>query len=800
MRIAEIIINLPTRSITQPFSYSIPEELCFLAAGWRVIVPFGNQEAEGYVLSTREGSTNGLKPVKSALDDFPWFDSAMIHLSDWLAGYYLCTLAEAMRLFVPGKKGIKTEQYYRVANNCNLPACDLFEDSLSILTFITTKQPVNRTALLRQFGTGILTKLNLLVTSGAVISTAQTKTREQTHFTEEYRLADPASVLESLPNYSKRPAQRRLLELLLERESITKELLKQLNMPTASLQKLIHSGLLTCSQIPQLRNSYADRDSYAAKRKVLSTEQTNCLMQIEAAIAGKRFKTFLLHGITGSGKTEIYIEATERTRQQGRQVIVLVPEIALTGQIVDRFRSRFGNDVVVFHSKLSLPERYDAWRRLRENLSGIAIGARSAIFAPMTELGLVVIDEEHEFTYKQEETPRYHARDVAIRRATLANATILLGSATPSIDSYHNALSGEYTLLELTTRADGAVLPKVEVVDMREEMTRGRRSVISEPLAALLQETIQRGEQAIVLLNRRGHSTFLLCRECGHVMRCRHCAVSLVYHAEDQSLRCHYCRRPEQVPDTCPACQSRYIRYFGAGTQKAEEELRRLLPDARLLRMDQDTTGGRFATDRMLKSFHDGQYDILLGTQMVAKGHDIPNVTAVGILAADTTLNLPDFRAAEKTFSLITQAAGRAGRGQKSGSVIIQTYTPEHYAVQAGTAQDYRQFFLSEVEFRRCLNYPPFLSLIRCTLSSEIESTARRDAEALTAALNIAFPDSGVELLGPYPSTIAKVKDVFRMNILIKVNSSLDIKKRLSQLPQLTKSGVTIDVDPYNML
>ncbi|KYZ77211.1 primosomal protein N' [Anaerosporomusa subterranea] len=800
MKIGEIIINVPTRSLQQAFSYIIPPELDFLAPGWRVIVPFGNREAEGFIIATRDGDPAELKQVKTALDNFPWFDDSMLQLAQWLSDYYLCTLAEALRLFVPGKKGIKTQQLYHL-NSCDpMPTSEVFDGSLSLIAFIGAKQPVDRDALVRRFGLDILSKLQLLVNRKLVVIDSQAKTRQQSRFVQEYCLADPALARQSLPEYVKRPAQRRVLETLLEKGAMTKESLKQLGISITGVQKLISDGVLTCRPILQLCDSYRESEITTIERKPLTREQAICLEKIQSALISNVFKPFLLHGITGSGKTEIYMEAAATTRNQGRQVIVLVPEIALTSQIVNRFKNRFGNDVVVFHSKLSLRERYDAWQRLREGQAGIVIGARSAIFAPMSNLGLIVLDEEHEFTYKQEESPRYHARDVALKRAELAGAIVILGSATPAIESYQTALSNQYTLLELTERADGAVLPSVEVVDMREEMAQGRRSVISDRLACLLQDTISRGEQAIVLLNRRGHSTFLLCRECGHVMRCQHCAVSLVYHADAQSLRCHYCRRQETVPDVCPVCESRYIRYFGAGTQKAEEELKRLLPNARILRMDRDTTGGRFATDTILRDFQAGKYDLLLGTQMVAKGHDIANVTAVGILAADSTLNLPDFRAAEKTFALVTQAAGRAGRGQKAGSVIVQTYNPDHYAVQSGAAQDYRQFFGCEVDFRRSLNYPPFIRLIRCTISSEIENSARRDAEFFTAALRSSIVDTGVEILGPFPSTIAKVKDVFRMNILIKCGSSTDIKKRLAQLLQVSKAGITVDVDPYNLL
>lgn len=800
MKIGEIIINVPARSLRQTFSYLIPPELDFLAPGWRVIVPFGNREVEGFIITIREGDSSELKQIITALDTFAWFDNSMLQLAQWISDYYLCTLAEALRLFIPGKKGIKTEQFYHL-NDCEpMPDSELVRNNLPLINFISAKQPVSRNVLIRHFGQEILSKLQLLVTRNLVIMNTQTEKRLQSRYVQEYRLSDPVLARQSLPDYVNKPAQRRIIETLLINGPMTKEALKQLGISISGIPKLLNDNVLISRSIPQRCDSYPLCETNDFEGKSLTLEQTNCLRIIHSTLNDNIFRPFLLHGITGSGKTEIYLEVTAMTRSRGKQVIILVPEIALTSQIVRRFKKRFGNDVVVFHSKLSLRERYDTWSRLREGQAGIVIGARSAIFAPMSDLGLIVLDEEHEFTYKQEEAPRYHTRDVALKRAELARAIVILGSATPAIESYQSAIINQYSLLELTERADGAVLPTVEIVDMREEMALGRRNVISDRLACLLHDTIARGEQAIVLLNRRGHSTFLLCRECGHVMRCKHCAVSLVYHADAQSLRCHYCRRQEKLPDVCPACESRYIRYFGAGTQKAEEELKKLLPNARILRMDRDTTSGRFTIDTILSDFQAGKYDLLLGTQMVAKGHDVANVTAVGILAADTTLNLPDFRAAEKTFSLITQAAGRAGRGQKPGSVIVQTYSPDHYAVQSGAAQEYRKFFENEIIFRRSLHYPPFMRLIRCTISSENENHARRNAEFFAAALRGSIINDNVEVLGPFPSTIAKVKDEFRMNILIKYGRSAEIKQKLVQLVQTVKTGISVDVDPYNLL
>jgi primosomal protein N' (replication factor Y) len=557
--------------------------------------------------------------------------------------------------------------------------------------------------------------------------------------------------------------------------------------------------LVRIEKIRLIRDSYSNF-SMDSQKLELTTEQKNACEAVYSAISSKNYASFLLYGITGSGKTQVYLETTAAVRSLGRQAIVLVPEIALTAQIVRRFKSRFADDVVVLHSKLSAGERFDTWQRIRNGEAGIVIGARSAIFAPVPDLGLIVIDEEHEFTYKQEESPRYHARDVAQMRARLCHAAVILGSATPAVESYYQAHQGAHTLLRLTKRIDGAFLPTVKIVDMREELQRGNRSVISSALQTLLSQTVLSSSQAIVLLNRRGYSTFVMCRECGRVLRCRHCAISLVYHLTDKSLRCHYCGSSFAVPNVCPHCGSRYIKYFGTGTQKVEEELTRFLPDARIIRMDQDTTASKLGHEKIIQPFADGKYDILLGTQMVAKGHDIQNVTAVGIISADTALNLPDFRAAEKTFSLITQVAGRAGRGRKAGEVVVQTYNPQHYAIQTGAAQDYEAFYSAELTCRQELQYPPFRNLLKIVVQAKDDVQVRKNAEMIARTLKTAVADvQEADIIGPVPAIILQIKDVYRMIIMIKAVDCREIKSILRREEIDRRPDVIIDVDPINM-
>jgi len=799
--IAEVLINLPVKRIGSSFSYSVPEDLDFIGAGWRVLVPFGSRKVEGFVISVGMAEGGELKPIYATLDSEPWFSNHMLAVAEWIKSYYLCTQAEAMRLFIPGKAGIKTSTVYRAVPRgeeafpatCSEVQRQLYDDLMQ-------SGPRTQGQLSGIFGTGVARLLRRLVEGGLVVPESLHRKTAQHQYQAFWTLAVSREIAAaSQGDLRRKPAQNRLLEALLQQDKLTAEDLRCLKVSTSAVKGLLNAGLIVAGRTQVLRNSYA-AIGLAARKFELTTQQQQALLAIYEALNAGEQQSHLLFGITGSGKTEVYIEATVRARQMGRQVIILVPEIALTRQIISRFKERFGEDVAVIHSKLSVGERYDTWQRLRAGDAGIVIGARSAVFAPVPDPGLFIIDEEHEFTYKQEESPHYHTRQVAMKRAELSGGLVLLGSATPAVETYNAAMNGIHRLLTLSSRVDGALLPEVTVVDMRQELAAGRRSVISLPLKDLLTQTISQGEQAIILLNRRGYATFVICRECGHVMRCPHCAVSLVYHTTDGVLRCHYCQRSEVAPDTCPACASRYIRYFGTGTQKVEEELKTLLPSARVIRMDHDTTGGKAGHDKILEAFATGKYDILLGTQMVAKGHDIKNVTAVGIISADTALNLPDFRAAERTFALLTQAAGRSGRGDLPGRVVVQTYNPEHYAIQAGARQDYGLFYHQECASRQELFYPPYSQLIKLTIQGGDESKARRQAEDVAAALRSGFGDRSSEVVGPFPAPITRISDRYRMHILIKTADISVANSIIKELGLTSRGDVDIDVDPLNVL
>ena len=525
----------------------------------------------------------------------------------------------------------------------------------------------------------------------------------------------------------------------------------------------------------QRKNPFAEEKGEPSSVKELTLQQAQILQRIGEAAKAKKHMRFLLHGVTGSGKTEIYIRAAQQVLEQGRNVIVLVPEIALTGQIIDRFIGRFGSGkVAVLHSKLSLGERYDQWKKVRDGCDGdgqIVIGARSAVFAPLENIGLIVIDEEHETTYKSDHTPKYDTIEVALKRVQDKdnNGILLLGSATPSVVSYQRAQEGIYELLELTERYNKVVLPEISIVDMREELKRGNRSIISSELCSKMKDTLEAGRQVILFLNRRGYSTFVSCRECGYVARCPGCGLSLTYHKAGGQAVCHYCGYHEPAPNKCPECGSKYIRYFGSGTEKLEEAVSDLFPEYAAERLDLDTVKRKGELTRKLKAFRSGKTQILIGTQIIAKGLDFRNVSLSGIVSADVSLNIPDFRSPERTFQLITQAAGRAGRGDSQGHVVIQTYSPEHYAVAFASQHDYKGFFETEKQLRAYMGYPPYSDLFQIVFTAKREDAAKDGAESWYERIRGRMAREDQEMVfPPQQAYLGKIKDIYRYSMLIK--------------------------------
>jgi primosomal protein N' (replication factor Y) len=538
---------------------------------------------------------------------------------------------------------------------------------------------------------------------------------------------------------------------------------------------------------------------------VLNEAQALAFNAIETALAAGGFRAFLLQGVTGSGKTEVYLRAIQAVLDRGKNALLLVPEIALTPAVAGQFLHRFGQQVAILHSAIGESERAEQWRRIQSGQARVVVGTRSGVFAPVQQLGLIIVDEEHDASYKQGETPRYHGRDVAVVRAREAGAVIILGSATPGIETRFNAENGKYTLLRLPTRVQQRPMPEVELVDMRTEFLETKQqSIFSRRLIAEMEERLQRQEQVMLLLNRRGFSSFMVCRACGERLSCINCSVVLTHHKRDRRMLCHYCGYAERVPTECPKCGSDHIQFLGAGAERVEEELHRHLPEARIARLDRDTAAAKGSFERILQAFREGAVDVLVGTQMIAKGHDIPNVTLVGVVLADFGLGMPDFRAAERTFQLLTQAAGRAGRGDAPGRVIVQTLNPEHYAIGFAAAQDYEAFYKKEIEFRKWLRYPPFAAFANLVIRDNKQEQALRMATELGYLLQP--PPSGMRVMGPAEAPVPRLMDEFRYQILLKAAKRSVLREAILKLrshadTEKWRSGaLMIDVDPVSLM
>jgi primosomal protein N' (replication factor Y) len=560
---------------------------------------------------------------------------------------------------------------------------------------------------------------------------------------------------------------------------------------------LKHGKISMTSRIREVQ-----REVVPTEPHIPNKEQEEVLKEINACVEEGKHKVFLLHGITGSGKTEIYLQTMENVLSKGKTGIILVPEISLTPQTVERFRSRFGDRVAVFHSRMLQSARFTEWKRIKDGQARMVVGPRSAVFSPFEDPGVFIVDEEHEPSYKQEDVPRYHAREVAIERARAAGAPVILGSATPSLESYHKTVMGEYRLVELTQRIEEKKLPKVKLVDMRMEFeTRSGKSVISRVLAEGLQKDIAKKQQALIFINRRGYSTFVNCQKCGYILKCSKCDSPMVFHQAKAELICHYCNRRMAPPGICPSCNDEKLMYRGTGTQKVETELKKILPGVRIERMDSDTMSKRGAHDRVLQDFTDHKIDIIVGTQMIAKGLDFPKVTQVGVISADANLNLPDFRSGERTFNLITQVAGRAGRSDLGGEVIVQTFTPEHYAISMAAKHDYNSFYLREIEARRQLMFPPFVSLVKITVRSQKEENVVKVAGRLAETLKKKIPS--IDMLGPAPAPMTKLRGYYRWNVLIKSKDREEIVKKLRVALKGFRKGsgvfMAVDIDPMSM-
>ncbi|RAK23318.1 replication restart DNA helicase PriA [Anoxybacillus vitaminiphilus] len=804
MKVAAVIVDVPTRQTDRPFDYLIPEKWeNVLQVGMRVTVPFGPRLLQGFVIEIKTHSEfKTLKPIQEIVDVTPVLNEELLGLGKWLTETTLCFMISAFQAMLPAAMKAKYEKEIHLVSSEHRAYLHAdVQPFFAHRSVIPWKEIEN---------TDILPLLQKEIQKGHLEVVYRVKEKGTKKTMKYVALALPAEEAKEMMNKLPTQAakQKEIIACLLScpEGMLLKDLLELTGASSSSAKALLNKGVIVEQEIEIYRDPYEHREFVKTEPLPLTEEQQRAIEPILESVRTNKHEIFLMYGVTGSGKTEVYMQAIDEVLKQGKEAIVLVPEISLTPQMVERFKGRFGSQVAVLHSGLSVGEKYDEWRKIHRKEVKLVVGARSAIFAPFENIGMIIIDEEHEASYKQEENPRYHARDVAIYRARFHQCPVVLGSATPSLESFARAQKGVYRLLTLKKRMNEKGLPSVEVVDMREELRSGNRSMFSRILFDKLKDRLERGEQSVLFLNRRGYSTFVMCRDCGYVINCPHCDISLTYHRVQQRLKCHYCGYEEPIAYRCPSCQSEHIRFFGTGTQKVEEELAKLLPEARVIRMDVDTTSRKGAHEQLLHEFGAGNADILLGTQMIAKGLDFPKVTLVGVLAADTMLRLPDFRASEKTFQLLTQVSGRAGRHELPGEVVIQTYTPEHYSVELAAKYDYEMFYQREMRIRKLHGYPPFYYLALITVSHPELTKAVATTEKITAHLRNHL-SSETMILGPVASPIARLNDRYRYQCMIKYKREPKFTETLKTIvdhyQQEIAQGqlqITIDLNPYMMM
>lgn len=810
---AEVVLPVP---VDRPFTYVVPDPLRARAAvGMRVVAPVRSRVETGYIVGlSTETDVPSVKPLLDLPDDLPSFTPSMLELCRWIADYYCCSWGEALQCAVPAGVRIGRTMRYRLVPE-QIAAGRFTERQRQVIATLHARGPLTDSQLAPAVGrAGLASTLQALVRRGIVLAEPLLRQgvniRTETYVTLLEAAVPDAAGLEAMARRA--PKQAAVYFDLLHNapEQAASVLYEKHGADAAVLRALEEKGLVTRAEREYYRGTGIGADGTAAEKHTLNAEQRAAHKDIVASLEARSFQTFLLKGVTGSGKTEVYLQCIEHALALGRQAVMLIPEISLTPQTVGRLLGRFGDEIAVLHSGLSGGERYDEWRRAQRNEVRIVVGARSAIFAPLPDVGLIIVDEEHDSSYKQGEAPRYHARDVAIMRARMGGAVCVLGSATPSIESYHNSETGKSVRIELTRRATDAPMPEVKYIDMRAETREtGGQVILSRGLENAVRRRLGLGEQVILLLNRRGFAPVVLCPMCGWVAGCEDCQVSLTYHQHGGELRCHYCNAARPKPAVCDVCHFNPLIYLGTGTQKAEDYLVRTFSGARVQRMDADTTARKGGHAQILGRFAAGEIDILIGTQMLAKGHDYPGVTLVGVINADTGLTLPDFRAAENTFQLLTQVAGRAGRGDKPGRVFLQTYRPNHYAIQAALHHDYTAFYEREIAFRRDADYPPLRRMGNLLIESEDPQYAERCAVLLR---RIALEQreargcGGVELLGPSHAIVRRIKKKYRWQLGMLSPSSkwLNTLARAvredfeAQVPG-SRAQLKVDLDPYGI-
>ena len=803
-RYAEVIVDVPAMQTNHPFTYQIPEKFQdFLQIGMRVVVEFGNgnRKIQGFVtgLTDEYSGKHQLKSVIDVLDLNPVLSEEAMAMADWLAQRTFAFKIRCLQVMLPNAMRASYRKTLKLTGKIKDSALAALFDDQSEIEFNPQKLTSTQ-----------LNQIEKLRKANQVEIVYHVDDRAKSKFVWAFKAQMAVEELQAAKKKLRKNAakQKRLLDFLItnhEQEFVQSNVTRENNFTASDLKTAAQKGWITRYQIEKYRNPYQIDKVQPSTPKKLTAEQAQATNAVDQAIDEDQAATFLLEGVTGSGKTEVYLQIIQHALAQGKSALMLVPEISLTPQIVRQFKARFGDQVALLHSALSDGERYDEWRRIEKGDAQVVVGARSAIFAPIKNLGVIIMDEEHETSYKQEDMPRYHARDVAQWRGQYHHCPVVLGSATPSLESRARAQKGVYQWLRLTKRINGKDLPHVQLVDMRQAGRYAPTTDISQELATEIQKKLALNEQVVLMLNRRGYSSFLMCRECGEVIKCPNCDISLTYHKDTNSLKCHYCGHEEPVPQVCPNCHSKAVRYFGTGTQRVEKELTELFPTARVLRMDVDTTRRKGAHERILDEFGKHHADILLGTQMIAKGLDFPNVTLVGVLNADTSLGLPDFRASERTFQLLTQVSGRAGRAEKEGNVLIQTYNPDHYAIQYAQRQDYEHFFGKEMQVRHQGGYPPYYYTIQITASARTEADAAQKMFQIRGEI-VNYLSQNAVILGPTPQSIMRINNRYYYQLVIKYKNEPQLENYLqnllltSQKEERNGLQIVIDRDPMNFI
>ncbi|SKC87240.1 primosomal protein N' [Maledivibacter halophilus] len=820
-----VVVNTGTRATDRLYTYKVPDIFIGkIKIGSKVIIPFGkgNKLLEGFVFELKSDreikNIKGLKYIKDVLNDDIKLSRAQIKLCNWMRDTYLCSFYDAIQCLIPRGTTLKKKKVYRINPNIigSLISSDEgFDNENKIIQMLMENKMISHNELIKGIGYNCNKYISRLLNKKIIMVEEKFYSDIKSKYKKVVEVNfDPKKIDKVLSNMSNRAyKQIEILKYIARVKRVElKDVIEKTNTSRAVLNALEKKNLIKVVDEKEYRTPVDIDQIERDKVNKLNWEQEIAYANIMKTIRNHRFEKYLLHGVTGSGKTEVYMQLVNNVIKNNQQAIILVPEISLTPQIVEKFLKRFGENVAVLHSKLSLGERYDQWKKIKNNEISIVIGARSAVFAPCDNLGLIIIDEEHESSYKSEMNPKYHTIDVAEHLCRENNAVLVLGSATPSIESYYKAQKGEYKLLELKNRFNKNPLPRVEIVDMRVELEEGNKAIFSRKLYDSMKNELLSNKQVILFLNRRGYSTFVSCRSCGYVLKCLNCDISLTYHHRKNVAKCHYCGYQREVPRICPECKSKYIKFFGSGTEKVEAYVNKLFPSYRTKRLDIDTTSKKGSLEKIIESFGKREIDILIGTQMVTKGLDFPYVTLVGVLSADITLNLPDYRANERTFQLLTQVAGRAGRHDFEGNVIIQTYSPNNYAVISSKNHDYKDFFNKEIRIRKEFCYPPFYNIVNIIVLGKNERNVIKSANRLFQKIESETGKSkglnNIQLLGPNPAILGRIKDNYRWQILLKYQSvdHETIKGIINYICNKNKNkyiesnvGLIFDMKPYNI-